>query len=148
MSAKASQDVLGYTSVPFKLKACFLEGVETLWLHRGTVAAGRSLELADDGARQGPESLVREGGGDLGVVGLREDFADVFCWEDIYSVLVNPSGYENEEMGESTGLRTLHHRHGSEACGEHVFSYIMGCVRSSDNNTMLPFPRLRISVIH
>jgi hypothetical protein len=100
MSAKASQDVFGYTSVPFKLKARFLEGVETLWLHRGTVAAGGFLELADDGARQGPETLVREGGGDLGVVGLREYFADVFCWEDIYSGLVNPSGYENEEVEE------------------------------------------------
>lgn len=64
------------------------------------MAAGGFLELADDGARQGPETLVREGGGDLGVVGLREYFADVFCWEDIYSGLVNPSGYENEEVEE------------------------------------------------
>jgi hypothetical protein len=112
------------------------------------VAAGGFLELADDGARQGPETLVREGGGDLGVVGLREDFADVFRWEDIYSGLVHPSGYENEEMGKGTGWRALHHRHGNEACGEHVFSYIMSCVRSSDNNTMLPFPSLRNSVIH
>jgi hypothetical protein len=112
------------------------------------VAAGGFLEMANDGARQGPETLVREGGGDLGVVGLREDFADIFCWEDIYSGLVNPRGYENEEVEESTGWTALHHRHGSEACGEHVFSYIMSCVCSSDNNTTLPSPSLRVSVIH